>query len=69
MVSNHIRERVRTRALTAASEKELGGIIYKALTEDGLDWREISSESVKQLLVDAVHAYRHLRQPSLRVAV
>ena len=70
MITNDIRQQVRTRALHARSEKEIGGIIFRTLVANNLKWREIDSNDVKQLLVDALHAYRHLREHnSLRVAV
>ena len=70
MIANNIREQVRTRALAARSEREIGGIIFRTLVANNLKWREVESEDVKQLLVDALHAYRHLRgHSSLRVAV
>lgn len=70
MISNNIRQQVRTRALSARSEKEMGGIIFRTLVANNLKWREIDSEDVKQLLVDALHAYRHPHEEnSLRVAV
>ena len=70
MIAQHIREQVRTRALSAQSEKEMGGIIYRTLAANDIPWRDVESEDVKQLLVDALHAYRHTREKiSLRVAV
>ena len=70
MISNHIREQVRNRALSAKSEKEMGAIILRTLTANNLKWREVERDDVKQLLVDALHAYRQAREESsLRVAV
>lgn len=70
MITKHIREQVRAHALTAASEKEMGGIIFRTLAANDIPWRDVESEDVKQLLVDALCAYRHSREKcSLRVAV
>ena len=70
MISNNIREQVRARALSARSEKEMGAIIFRTLVANNLKWREVDSEDVKQLLVDALHAYRNPHEEdSLRVAV
>ena len=70
MISQHIRQQVRTRALAAASEKEMGGIIFRTLAANDIPWRDVARDDVKQLLVDALHAYRHAREKSsLRVAV
>ena len=70
MIADNIREQVRTHALAARSEKEMGGIIYRTLADSGIAWRDVESEDVKQLLVDAISAFRHSRErSSLRVAV
>ena len=70
MIAQHIREQVRTRALNAQSEKEMGGIIFRTLAANDIAWRDVEGEVVKQLLVDALCAYRHSREKSsLRVAV
>ena len=70
MIANNIREQVRTHALSANSEKEMGGIIFRTLTANDIPWREVERDDVKQLLVDAISAYRYSRErSSLRVAV
>ena len=70
MIANHIREQVRTRALAARSEKEMGGIIFRTLAANDIPWRDVDRDDVKQLLVDAISAYRHSREKSsLRMAV
>ena len=70
MIAKHIREQVRSRAISARSEKEMGGIIYRTLAANDIPWREVGRDDVKQLLVDALYAFRHARQNSaLRVAV
>lgn len=68
MINTNIRDEVRQRALDARSEKEMARIIYRTLQANHLDWREVGNENVKQLLVDALTAYRR-RGNSLRVAV
>lgn len=70
MVTSNLRNEVRRRATCAASEKEMGGIIFDAIARQELDWREVGSEGVKQLLVDALRAFRGSRETNaLRVAV
>ncbi len=70
MITTNLRDEVRQRACYASSEKEMGGIIFKAIAEQHLDWRDVGSDGVKQLLVDALRAYRRTHEnSSLRVAV
>ena len=70
MINTNIRNEVRQRAVYANSEKEMGGIIFAALRDNDLDWREVGNDNVKQLLVDAIRAFRGTQvKSSLRVAV
>ncbi|MCA9268867.1 MAG: hypothetical protein KDA41_10375 [Planctomycetales bacterium] len=70
MITQHVRESVARRAQTADSEKELGNIIFACLSDNGISWKSAGNEDVKQLLVDAVRAFRSAHGPTPpRVAV
>jgi len=49
---------VMNRARHGDSEEDLGGLIYDAVHAAELDWRQISLEDAKQLLMIAVRSFR-----------
>jgi hypothetical protein len=70
-INDQVRQAVRERAKSAASERDIGNIIFACLAEEGIPWREADRECVKVLVVDAIRAYRKSRDNacSFRVAV
>jgi len=60
--SDHLRDDVVQRARFAASEADLGRVIYEAVHAAQLDWQKVSLEVVKQLLVAAVRVFRQRKR-------
>lgn len=64
MMDEQLRLDVAQRARSAESEKELCRIIYESLAANCPCCRSVGSEGVKQLLVDAMRAYRESHGPA-----
>jgi hypothetical protein len=57
LITAEIRNEILTRALFAASSDEVTRSIFDVIVEAGVDWRAVSVEEVKPILVDAIRAY------------
>ncbi len=58
MINNLLRQDVELRAKSAENEQQIGNIIFSALRERGIAWQQIDRDGMKQLVVDAVRAFR-----------
>lgn len=58
MISDQLRQAVQQRAQAADSERQIGNIIYNALSDSGIAWQQVDRDGMKQLVVDAVRAFR-----------
>lgn len=57
LISDEIRKDILARSLFAASEEEVTGSIFDAIVDAGIDWRRVSVEDVKPVLMDALRAF------------
>ena len=58
MISDNLRQAVEQRAQSADSQQQIGGIIFSALRDSGVAWQQVDRDGIKQLVVDAVRAFR-----------
>jgi hypothetical protein len=58
MITDRVRQRVQERAQSATSERQIGNIIFNALSDSGIAWKHVDRDGMKQLVVDAVRAFR-----------
>jgi hypothetical protein len=64
MISDQIRQAVQLRAQAADNERQIGSIIFSALSDSGIDWQQVDRDGMKQLVVDAVRAFRSAQSAS-----
>jgi len=58
MISDQLRQAVQQRAQAADNERQIGNIIFSALSDSGIAWQQVDRDGMKQLVVDAVRAFR-----------
>ena len=58
MITDHLRQAVQRRAQSAESERQIGNIIFSTLSDSGIAWQQVDRDVMKQLVVDAVRAFR-----------
>jgi hypothetical protein len=59
MITDRLRNEIQQRAQSAESERQIGSIIFRTLSDCGIDWQMVDRDGMKQLVVDAVRAYRN----------
>jgi hypothetical protein len=57
LITAEIRNKILTRALFTASSDEVTRSIFDVIVEAGIDWRAVSVEEVKPILVDAIRVF------------
>lgn len=62
MISDQLRKAVQLRAVAATSRRQIGKIILSTLSDSGVDLHQVDRAVIKQLVVDAVRAYRGARR-------
>jgi len=69
MITDRIRFDIQRRVQFVSSKSEIGGAIFDALTSSNINWRDITGEEAKLLLVDAMRHFDRTHNPtSLRIA-
>ena len=58
MISEKIRDEILVRSSSASSIDDITSAIFDAITESGVDWKVVSPDDVKPVLVDAIRASR-----------
>lgn len=56
-ITKEIRYEILTRTLFASSRQEVTRSIFETIVEAGVDWRTVSVDDVKPILVDALRAF------------
>jgi hypothetical protein len=56
-ITKEIRNEILTRTLFASSRQEVTRSIFETIVDAGIDWRTVSVDDVKPILVDALRAF------------
>ena len=61
VISEEIRDDILARSLQASSKNDIPRAIFGAIVDGGLDWRAVSPDDVKPVLVEALRATNQQR--------
>ena len=56
-ITKELRNEILIKSLFASTKQEVTRSIYEAIVDAGLDWRSVSVEEVKPILVDALRVF------------